>query len=154
MEFWETLQGYLTPETITVCITVISFLVALLKLISVVIDLKKQNNMTMEKLLKVLKSQNEDEYSKEKEDLVKSLIDLIQPLINYSEVMTKVLALSQENTPESRIAILDLIKTLGAIDNNIIDKAKVVIEDEKTAKEEKKQAMVEQLEAIENKPVE
>lgn len=154
MEFWETLKGYITPETITTCITVFTFLVALLKMVSVIIDLKKQNAMTMEKLLKNLSIQNAEEYEKEKDAIINALITLIKPLIEYSEAMAKVLALSQENTPESRVAILEIIQSLGMIDKNLIEQAKTIVDKEVTTNEEKKQAMVEQLEAIENKPVE
>lgn len=154
MEFWETLKGYITPETITTCITVFTFLVALLKMVSVIIDLKKQNAMTMEKLLKNLSIQNAEEYEKEKDAIINALITLIKPLIDYSEAMAKVLALSQENTPESRVAILEIIQSLGMIDKNLIEQAKTIVDKEVTTNEEKKQAMVEQLEAIENKPVE
>lgn len=154
MEFWETLKGYITPETITVCITLFSFLVALLKLVSVVKDLKTQKAMTMENLMKNLSVQNTEEFEKEKQDLMKVIMDLIQPLLKYSEVMAKVLALSQENTPESRVAILELIQSLGTIDANLIEQAKTLVAKQEVEKEEKKQAKIEQLEAIENKPVE
>ena len=154
MEFWETLKGYITPETITTCITVFTFLVALLKMVSVITDLKKQKAMTMENLLKNLSIQNAEEYEKEKDALMKLIVSLITPLIQYSEAMAKVLALSQENTPESRVAILDIIQSLGVIDKNLIEQAKTVVNEEVTTKEEKKQAIVEQLEQIENKPVE
>lgn len=154
MEFWETIKGYLTPETITVCITVFSFLVALLKMVSVIKDLKTQKAMTMENLLKNLTILNAEEYDKEKQDLMKTIIDLIQPLLAYSEAMAKVLALSQENTPESRVAILEIIQSLGTIDANLIDKAKLLVAEQETEKEEKKQAKIERLEEIVNKPVE
>ena len=154
MEFWETLKGYITPETITVCITLFSFLVALLKLVSVVKDLKTQKAMTMESLMDNLSVQNTEEFEKEKQDLMKVIMDLIQPLLKYSEVMAKVLALSQENTPESRVAILELIQSLGTIDANLIEQAKDLVAKQEVEKEEKKQAKIEQLEAIENKPVE
>lgn len=154
MEFWETLKGYITPETITTCITVFTFLVALLKMVSVITDLKKQKAMTMENLLKNLSIQNAEEYEKEKQELTKLVVSLITPLVEYSQAMAKVLALSQENTPESRVAILDIIQSLGVIDKNLIEQAKTVVSEEVEAKEEKKQAIVEQLEQIENKPVE
>ena len=154
MEFWETLKGYITPETITVRITVFSFLVALLKLVSVVKDEKTRKIMTMENLLKNLSIQNAEEYEKEKDALMKLIVSLITPLIQYSEAMAKVLALSQENTPESRVAILDIIQSLGVIDKNLIEQAKTVVSEEVTTKEEKKKVVVEQLQAIENKPVE
>ena len=154
MEFWQTVKGYITPETITVCVTVFSFLVALLKMVSTIKELKAQKVMTLENVLQNLSIQNAEEFEKEKQILVSTIIELITPLIEYSEAMAKVLALSQENTPESRVAILDIIQSLGVIDKNLIEQAKTVVSEEVTTKEEKKQAMVEQLEAIEKKPVE
>lgn len=154
MEFWETLKGYITPETITVCVTVFSFLVALLKMVSTIKDLKTQKAMTLENVLQNLSIQNAEEFSKEKDVLVSTIIELITPLIEYSEAMAKVLALSQENTPESRVAILEIVQSLGTIDKDLVEKAKNVVVNETISKEEKKKVVVEQLKAIENKPIE
>ena len=154
MEFWETLKGYITPETITVCITVFSFLVALLKMVSTIKELKAQKIMTLENVLKNLSIQNAEEFDKEKNILVSTIIELITPLIEYSEAMAKVLALSQENTPESRVAILEIVQSLGTIDKDLVEKAKNIVVNETIEKEEKKKVVVEQLTAIENKPIE
>ena len=104
--------------------------------------------------MRVVKGFSREEYEKEKQALTNLIVSLITPLVEYSQAMAKVLALSQENTPESRVAILEVIQSLGMIDKNLIDQAKKVVSEEVEAKEEKKQAIVEQLEQIENKPVE
>ena len=154
MEFWQTVKGYITPETITVCVTVFSSLVALLKMVSTIKELKAQKVMTLENVLQNLSIQNAEEFEKEKKVLVSTIIELITPLIEYSEAMAKVLALSQENTPESRVAILEIVQSLGTIDKDLVEKAKNVVVNETIAKEEKKKVVVEQLQAIENKPIE
>lgn len=154
MEFWQTVKGYITPETITVCFAVFSFLVALLKMVSTIKELKSQKVMTLENVLQNLSIQNAEEFEKEKKILVSTIIELITPLIEYSEAMAKVLALSQENTPESRVAILEIVQSLGTIDKDLVEKAKNVVVNETIAKEEKKKVVVEQLQAIENKPIE
>lgn len=154
MEFWETLKGYLTPETITVITTVVLFLVALLKLVSVVKNLKEQHTLTMDNLLNLLKAQNKEEFEREKLELVQSVSGLIEPIIPYFQTFAKILALSQENTPESRVAILNLIQELGTIDANLLEEAKKVINIETQTEELKKAETLKQLEQIENKPVE
>ncbi len=154
MEFWETLKGYLTPETVTVVTTVILFLVALLKLVSVVKNLKEQHTLTMDNLLNLLKAQNREEFEREKLELVQSVSNLIQPIIPYFQTFAKVLTLSQENTPESRVAILNLIQELGTIDANLLEEAKKVINIEVQTEAIKKAETLKQLEKIENKPVE
>ena len=110
--------------------------------------------MTLENVLKNLSIQNAEEFDKEKNILVSTIIELITPLIEYSEAMAKVLALSQENTPESRVAILEIVQSLGTIDKDLVEKAKNVVVNETIEKEEKKKVVVEQLTAIENKPIE
>lgn len=154
MEFWEYLKEYLTPQTIVTITAVISFLVALLKLVSVVKTLNKQKAMTMSNLLTALTQLNTDLYEKEKQELIRVINTLIQPLIMYSQTFAKVMALSQENTPESRVAILNLIQDMGSLNPEIIEQAKAVVEEQETAKEEKKVAMIEELSKIENKPIE
>ena len=154
MEFWETLKGYLTPETITVITTVVLFLVALLKLVSVVRNLKEQHTLTMDNLLKLLSAQNKNEFEKAKLELNQSVSGLIEPIIPYFKTFAKILALSQENTPESRTAILNLIEELGTIDANLLAEAKKVINIEVQTEALKKAETLKQLEQIENKPVE
>ena len=154
MEFWEALKGYMTPETITVITTVVLFLVALLKLVSVVKNLKEQHALTMDNLLQLLSAQNKTEFETAKLELNQSVTSLIEPIIPYFKTFAKILALSQENTPESRTAILNLIEELGTIDANLLAEAKKVINIEVQTEALKKAETLKQLEQIENKPVE
>lgn len=154
MEFWETLKGYMTPETITVITTVVLFLVALLKLVSVVKNLKTQHALTMDNLLKLISAQNKEESEKARVELNQSVVKLINPMIPYFKTFAKILALSQEKTPESKVAILNLIEELGTIDANLLIEAKEQIKEEVKQEEKKKVETISKLEAIENKPVE
>ena len=63
-------------------------------------------------------------------------------------IFAKILALSQENTPESRIAILNLISELGVVTKEIVDNAKVIVEDAVKQEEEKKEQVENQLNEI------
>ena len=64
------------------------------------------------------------------------------------ETFAKILALSQENTPESRVAILELIQRLGNNTNGMIETIKETINTQEKEKEEKKQANDEKLNKI------
>ena len=57
----------------------------------------------------------------------------ITPVLNS---FAKILALSQENTPESRLAILELIQSIGNVSTKIIENAKTEVENQ--IKEEQK----------------
>lgn len=157
-EFWEALKGYFTPETITVITTVILFLVALLKLVSMVKTLNKQKAMTLENLKQVLldalKSQNQEEINKAMVDILQPVLKAVNEINPYLQTFAKILALSQENTPTSRLAILELIENMGKTDTQLIETAKDTVNEEVKQEEIKKQETIAQLEVIEKRPVE
>lgn len=157
-EFWEALKGYLTPETITVITTVLLFLVSLLKLVSMVKTLNKQKAMTMENLkevlLNALKSQNQEEINKAMVEILNPVLNAVNEINPYLQTFAKILALSQENTPTSRLAILELIENMGKTDTKLIETAKDTVNEEVKQEEIKKQETIAQLEVIEKRPVE
>ena len=63
-------------------------------------------------------------------------------------IFSKILALSQENTPESRVAILDLISKLGTTGQEVVDNAKEVIAEEQRLIEEHKDEINKKLDEI------
>lgn len=154
-EFWELVKDYLTPQTLTAITSLILLCVAVLKLVSVVSNLKKQNAMTMDNLLERLKGVVQDVGNNQVQKAILELInplelkiDALQPVL---EVFSKILALSQENSPESRLAILDLIEQLGNLkDVKLIETTKETI----VTKEEEKAEVKKELEEIANLPVE
>ena len=157
-EFWEALKGYLTPETITVITTVLLFLVSLLKLVSMVKTLNKQKAMTMENLkevlLNALKSQNQEEINRAIVEILNPVLNAVNEINPYLQTFAKILALSQENTPTSRLAILELIENMGKTDTQLIETAKDTVNEEVKQEEIKKQETIAQLEVIEKRPVE
>lgn len=64
------------------------------------------------------------------------------------EIFAKVLALSQEDTPESKVAILNLIQELGTVGQELIDNSKEIIEASQKAVEQHKEEVEEKLDEI------
>lgn len=154
-EFWNYIKGYCTPQTITVITTLILFLVAILKLISTVKSLETQKAMTLGNLLEALKTYNAQEIKKGIMQVVEPIVQEINMIKPYLTTFTKVLALSQENTPESRVAILELIEKMGKEDNDaLIETAKEVIATQVEDDKKKKEEQTKKLDAIITKPVE
>ena len=151
-EFLEVLKDYLTPETVTVITTVLLFLVSLLKLVSMVKTLNKQKAMTMDNLKEVLlnslKSQNQEEINKAMVEILNPVLNAVNEINPYLQTFAKILALSQENTPESRVAILELIQRLGNNTNGMIETIKETINTQEKEKEEKKKVNDEKLNKI------
>ena len=70
----------------------------------------------------------------------------------YLDTFIKVLALSQENTPQSRLAILDLLQEMGK--QEIVVNAIKVVNDEVKATTEKEEKLSKELKEVIEKPVE
>lgn len=154
-EFWNYVKDYLTPQTITVITTVIMFLVAILKLISMVKTLNKQKAMTMDNLKSALEEQNANEIAKAVVEVTMPIVEQINKILPYLNTFSKILALSQENTPESRVAILNLIEQMGKEENEIlVNTAKKVISTQVEEDKKKKEEQNKKLDAIIEKPVE
>ena len=154
-EFWNYVKEYFTPQTITVITTVIMFLVAILKLISMVKTLNKQKAMTMDNLKVILSKQNELEIKKAVVEVTMPIVEQVKAIMPYLITFSKVLALSQENTPESRVAILELLADMGKQDNSaLIEAAKGIIEQQVEEDKKKKDALIDKLDNIIAKPVE
>lgn len=154
-EFWNYVKEYLTPETVTVITTMIMFLVAILRLVSMVKTLNKQKAMTMENLKDVLKAQNEEEVQKAIINVTTPIIEEVNTIKPYLNTFSKILALSQENTPESRVAILNLIEQMGQTDNSaLVNTAKDIIATQVEEDKKKKEEQNKKLDEIIDKPVE
>lgn len=154
-EFWNYVKEYLTPETVTVITTMIMFLVAILRLVSMVKTLNKQKAMTMENLKDVLKAQNEEEVQKAIISVTTPIIEEVNTIKPYLNTFSKILALSQENTPESRVAILNLIEQMGQTDNSaLVNTAKDIIATQVEEDKKKKEEQNKKLDEIIDKPVE
>ena len=152
------LKEFLTPQTMTTITAVLMFLVATLKLISMVKTLNKQKAMTLENvkqvLLSALKTQNQEEIQKAINEVLTPVLNAVNEINPYLQTFAKILALSQENTPTSRLAILELIENMGRTDIQLIENAKEVVNEEVKKEEMKKQETIEQLSEIERRPVE
>ena len=140
---------------ITTIMSVLTSLAVVLKLASSLKDLAKKKAMTTEevcnKVVEILETTNKESVLKSINDIVKPLEDKVGDITPVLNSFSKILALSQENTPESRLAILELIQSIGNISNKVVEDAKneIVNQIEEEQKENKENIAI--LESIEEK---
>ena len=153
-DFWETVRSYLTPQTITVITTVLLFFVALLKLVSALKTLKKQSTMTLENVLSAFKEYVDSilkiELMQQYKNVLNPIIVAIDKVNKNQDIFSQILTLQQEDSPTSRLAILQLIKQLGTVE---IEKVEQVEESIDTEVEEQEQ-VVNALDEIAHTPIE
>ncbi len=154
-DFGKWMEEHFTAQTITTITSVLTMLAVVLKLVSYTKSLAKEKNTTMEdvktQVIEILNTTNKESVEKSINDLVAPLekeVGSITPVLN---AFAKILALSQENTPESRIAILELIQELGNVSGNIVEKAKEEVNKQVEEENKEQEEKIELLTQIEQK---
>ena len=125
--------------------------VSLLAVLKVAKDNKilgSQKITTPKEIAEMVKEElSKQEYSNF-ENYVEPLKDLVNTSIASSKTLAKIISLTIENTPQSRLAILELIESLGVVDKKVIEENKEKITEEVKAKEEKKNEAIKELDEI------
>lgn len=139
----EWLAQWLTPQQVAMVMTWITYAATIIGMIYKFYQMAKEKNLTAENVKELIMKELGDKVDESvKNQLASAITSLNKTAERQNEVLSllaKVAALSQENTPESRVAILDLISRLGVVDKVDIDNAKETINkevEEKKAKEE------------------
>ena len=138
------LEQWFTPQQVAMIMTWITYAATIIGMIYKFYQMAKEKNLTAENvktlIMKELGDKVDESVRNQLESAVNSLTKTAQNQNEVLQLLTKVMALSQENTPESRVAILDLISRLGVVDKEDLDNVKASIENEvaeKKAQEEK-----------------
>ena len=159
-DFGKWLEEHFTAQTITTITSVLTMLAVVLKLVSYTKSLAKDKATTIDEVknqvVEILQSTNKESVEKSINELVAPLekeVGSITPVLN---AFAKILALSQENTPESRLAILELIQELGNVSGNVVAKAKSEVNKQVEEEQKEQEEKIDLLTEIETKntPVE
>jgi hypothetical protein len=154
-DFGEWLEKNFTATTITTITSVLTMLAVVIKLASYAKSLTKEKNITTEQVknevVSILETTNKESVEKSINELIAPLEEEIGSITPVLNAFAKILALSQENTAESRIAILELIQELGNVSGKIVEKAKAEVEKQVEEETKSQEEKVETLTAIEEK---
>ncbi len=133
------LEQWFTPSQVAMIMTWITYAGTIIGLIAKCYSLAKQKTLTSETVKDLIMKELGDKVDESvKNQLTSAIVSLNKTAERQNEVLSllaKVSALSQENTPESRIAILDLISRLGVVEKEDIESAKATITKEVEEKE-------------------
>lgn len=148
----EWLAQWLTPQQVAMVMTWVAYAGTIIGLIVKLAQLAKTKALSNENVKDLIMKELGDKVDKSVQDnLATSIVAINKTIERQNEVLAllaKVSALSQENTPESRVAILELISRLGVVDKEDIDKAKETIKEEVKTKREIEQATNERVDKV------
>jgi ribosomal protein L17 len=129
--------------------SVLTLIASIVGLVSKLKQLAKEKNLTLENVkdavIASIKENLTDEMKKEIEPILEKVQTTVANQAEVAKVFTKIVALSQSNDPNSKIAILECIASLGVVDKTIIEEGKASIEEEEakeTAKKEETEKIV------------
>lgn len=144
-------KGWFSPQTLTTLASVLTCVGVVVKCVGEIRRLAKDKQLTIEKIqslvLNQMKESLPEDVAVEFEKYLPSLVDYAQKSNEILNAFAKILALSQENTAESRLAILELIEKMGVVSDDLVKKAK---EEVKAQQEKAQKKAEEQKEAVSN----
>jgi hypothetical protein len=148
----EILNEWFGPEKIAMYLTWIAYISTIVGFAANIKKLKKTNNLTLKNvsddLKKLLKNEISISVSEQNDKYLPQILETQQKMQSIICDFAKVLALSQENTPESRVAILEIISNLGVVSAETIESSKKIIEEEVKSAEEQSERIDSQLDEI------
>lgn len=144
-EVREWVDRFLSPDKVAMYMSWVAYIGTIIGLVASIKRLKQNNNLTLKnvsdevqgKLELIVSKQVADQFGK----IAPKIIEGQEQANEIMAIFAKILALSQENTPESRVAILDLIEKLGTVSRDITETAKEAIEEGKVFAEETKKEL-------------
>ena len=143
-EIKEWLSKFFEPQQVAMIMTWITYIGTIIGLIYKFYQMAKEKNLTAknvkDEIMKELGDKVDESVANQLTTTVLATNKMIKNQNEVLALLTKVMALSQENTPESRVAILELISQLGVVKDEEIEEMKETInkevEDKKAVEEE------------------
>ena len=146
------LEQWFSPEQVAMIMSWVAYAGTIIGLIYKLRQLAKSKNTTVEDVKRVVLEEIKKSVNEEVAESVKPYLDnivLIQNKTNeIMQIFSKILALSQNNDAQSRVAILELIASLGIVDQKVLDNVKETIETTEQAKVEAKNEALNQIDTI------
>lgn len=146
------LSNFFSPAVVATIMSVVTSLGVVLKLANTVLKLAKQKQTTIEDVAQLVKKTvaetTKEESLKLVNDLIAPITDKVNTITPILTALTKMIALSQENSPESKLAILELVQSLGTVSTKVIEDAKQTIVKQVEEEKEEKVETINTLAAI------
>lgn len=142
------LELFFSADKVAMYLSWVAYIGTIIGLVANIKKLKSANQMTLKNVRDEIEKVIGDEVKKDIDAILPKVLKTQESTNDILSIFSKILALSQENTPESRVAILDLISRLGTTGQEVIDNAREVIAEEQRLIEEHKDEINKKLDDI------
>lgn len=142
------MNEYFSPDKIAMYMSWVTYAGTIVGLCASIKKLKREKNLTVQDVSTEVQGKIKEAVADEIKVYLPSIVTTQENLKDTMKDFSKILALSQENTPESRIAILEVIEHLGTIGKEITDNSKQVVTEAVKAVETKKEETNKKIEEV------
>ena len=143
---------YLTADKVAMYMSWVAYIGTIIGLAANLAKLKKAAGLTTKQVSEQVQAKIEEVVSKEISEqtgkLLPSVLATQEKTNEMLAIFSKIIALGQENTPESRVAILNLIEELGTVGKETLQATEEAIHEEVKAVEEHKAEVEAKLDEI------
>ena len=151
-EVKEWFDKFFSPQMVAMYMSWLAYIGTIIGLVANIKKLKQSNNLTLKNVSDEVQNKLEIIVSKQVAEqfgkITPKLIDGQEKANQIMSIFAKILALSQENTPESKVAILNLIEELGVVGKDLTDTAKEVVIETKELAEQAKEELDKKIDEI------
>lgn len=151
-EINEFLDKWLSPQMVALYFSWLAYLGTIIGLVANIKKLKQTNNLTLKNVSEEVKALIKEVIGEEvAEQFGKVAPQLISGQDNANHIMSifaKILALSQDNSPEAKVAILNLIEELGTAGQDLVQNAKEAIKESVELEQKTKEAIEKRIDDI------
>lgn len=137
-----------SADKVAMYLSWVAYIGTIIGLVANIKKLKNSNQLTLKNVRDDIEKVIGEEVKKDIDAILPKVLKTQETTNEILSIFSKILALSQENTPESRVAILDLISKLGTTGQEVVDNAKEVIAEEQRLIEEHKDEINKKLDEI------
>lgn len=138
------LAELISPQTLATITAIVGALVSILKMVATTKKLAKEKAITAEEVskavLEAIGKQVPSEIRAEMDKYAPQIKSSCEKFDRTAAALSKIAVLSQQDTPEAKLAILSLVQELGSVENETIEEAKKAIEDEAAKAKEAEKA--------------
>lgn len=151
-EIEKILLKVLQPETVALIMSVITNLGLILTLF---VRIKQAiqsgqgiNEKSKTEIISIVKQLISSEISTQTKTAIEDLVKATKDSQELNKIVVKTIALGQENTPESRLAVIEMLGKLGVTEHQIAEESKNKVLTEIKEEEEHKKETIAQLDEI------
>ena len=148
-DFGKYFKELFTPELIATIVAMIGALSSIFALIKNVRTLAKQNSGTIKDVISAVQLKMDEESDRNIAKVISPLVKKMEKIEDTEETLIKVIALMQDNSPQSKLALLDLLQSIGKVKDDTIVKAKENVEKQELAQKENEEKALKELAEIE-----